>query len=158
MPNTDTPRQLPSPTLHTRRGSKPKHDNQAAQSPSLFTPPILPSFWVIEPSQTLQPPMLPPVRDLLAFLGKAVLLMLLAAASYNVLPTPSPELDPASLAQDFFGTHGPPTWETLRSGHSVSAGTKRSHDYAMEDFFTDMKKRRLAPSYDPGESSCRPYL
>jgi hypothetical protein len=70
-------------------------------------------------------------------------------ASYGVLPTPSPELDQASLAQEFFGNHGHPTWETLRAAHPVSAGTKRSHDYAVEEFFTDMKKRRLAPSYDP---------
>ena len=86
------------------------------------------------------------------FLGKRVLLThLLSDASYGILPTPSPELDHASVAQELFGGHGHPTWDTLRPAHSVSAGTKRSHDYGVEEFFTDMKKRRLAPSYDPRE-------
>jgi hypothetical protein len=66
-----------------------------------------------------------------------------------VLPTPSPELDEAALARDLFGNHGHPSWETLRSAHPISAGTKRSHECAMEDFFTDVKKQRLTPSYDP---------
>ncbi|KAI3622489.1 transcription factor [Moniliophthora roreri] len=41
-----------------------------------------------------------------------------------------------------------PTWEVL--DQPVSAGLKRSydHDYSVDDFFTDMKKRRLNPSYD----------
>ncbi|KAF9787063.1 hypothetical protein BJ322DRAFT_1003326 [Thelephora terrestris] len=71
-----------------------------------------------------------------------------SATSYNVLPTPSPELDEAAFARDLFGNHGPPTWDAPRHTHPVSAGTKRSHDY-MEEFLTDMKKRRLTPSYDP---------
>ena len=54
-----------------------------------------------------------------------------------------------------------PTWEVLRDDPSVpgggsgglgtlgaGAGMKRGHD-SVEDFFTDMKKRRVAPSYDP---------
>jgi hypothetical protein len=86
------------------------------------------------------------------FLGNPVLLthpFPLPDGSYGVLPTPSPELDQASIAQDLFGNHSHPTWDTLRPAPSVSAGTKRSHDYAVEEFFTDMKKRRLTPSYDP---------
>jgi len=44
-----------------------------------------------------------------------------------------------------------PSWEVLRS-EPVSAGSKRSHDdYSVDDFFTDMKKRRVNPSYDPSQ-------
>jgi hypothetical protein len=80
----------------------------------------------------------------------------------GILPTPSPELSPGS-----FGHHGPPgsahelflqnqipSWEVLRQDGStgpVSAGTKRSHDYGVDEFFSDMKKRRVNPSYDPRE-------
>ncbi|EJD03666.1 uncharacterized protein FOMMEDRAFT_145898 [Fomitiporia mediterranea MF3/22] len=56
------------------------------------------------------------------------------------------------------GSIGPlPTWEVLRDdvasnsalgGLGSGVGTKRGHD-SVEDFFTDMKKRRVAPSYDP---------
>jgi hypothetical protein len=44
-----------------------------------------------------------------------------------------------------------PSWEVLRSdgNAAVSAGSKRAHDYSVDDFFTDMKKRRVTPSYDP---------
>ncbi|KAI9444697.1 hypothetical protein H4582DRAFT_1806745 [Lactarius indigo] len=45
-----------------------------------------------------------------------------------------------------------PSWETLRpDGSSApSTGIKRSHDYAVavEDFFQDVKKRRVSPSYN----------
>uniref|UniRef100_D8PS93 Expressed protein n=1 Tax=Schizophyllum commune (strain H4-8 / FGSC 9210) TaxID=578458 RepID=D8PS93_SCHCM len=41
-----------------------------------------------------------------------------------------------------------PQWEVLRPEAHASAGQKRSHDF-MDDFFTDMKKRRVSPSYDP---------
>ena len=74
--------------------------------------------------------------------------------SYGALPTPSPEFDQASIAHDLFGNHTHPAWEALRPAYPVSAGTKRSHDYAVEEFFTDMKKRRLTPSYDPRELFC----
>ena len=50
---------------------------------------------------------------------------------------------------------GLPTWEVLRPDEVSSlgaigagAGMKRGHE-SVEDFFTDMKKRRVAPSYDP---------
>lgn len=46
-----------------------------------------------------------------------------------------------------------PSWEVLRhDGPSgVPVGSKRSHDYGsgVEEFFTDMKKRRVNPAYDP---------
>lgn len=42
-----------------------------------------------------------------------------------------------------------PTWEVLHADDApVSAGSKRSHDYSVDEFFTDMKKRRVTPSYD----------
>lgn len=57
---------------------------------------------------------------------------------------------------------GLPTWEVLRDEPAPGAGTgpsvmipgvtgmKRGHDQdAVEEFFTDMKKRRVSPSYDP---------
>lgn len=46
-----------------------------------------------------------------------------------------------------------PTWDAMRSdGSSVHAGSKRSHDYGVEEFFTDMKKRRVNPAYDGRKS------
>jgi len=43
-----------------------------------------------------------------------------------------------------------PSWEVLRGDQlSASTGSKRRHDYNIDDFFTDMKKRRVNPSYDP---------
>ena len=78
-----------------------------------------------------------------------------------VLPTPSPELGHPSAhvhphqshsSHDvFLPNHPMPSWDTLRNGPgSVPTGSKRAHDgYNVDDFFTDMKKRRVAPSYDP---------
>ncbi|KAF7290493.1 hypothetical protein MKEN_01496300 [Mycena kentingensis (nom. inval.)] len=34
-------------------------------------------------------------------------------------------------------------------GWDATTGSKRSHEYPVEDFFTDIKRRRLGPSYDP---------
>ncbi len=45
-------------------------------------------------------------------------------------------------------------WEVLRDdgtsalSSGAGGGVKRSHDNAVEDFFQDMKKRRVNPSYD----------
>ncbi|KAJ8083748.1 hypothetical protein PM082_002514 [Marasmius tenuissimus] len=74
-------------------------------------------------------------------------------SSHFVLPTPSPELTPAHHYH-----HSPavdpslPTWQVLDQP-PVSAGLKRSYDHAeaynVEDFFSDMKKRRFNPAYDP---------
>ncbi|ESK98081.1 transcription factor [Moniliophthora roreri MCA 2997] len=76
-------------------------------------------------------------------------------SSHFLLPTPSPELAPAhhyphqspTIADVSLQSHLP-TWEVL--DQPVSAGLKRSydHDYSVDDFFTDMKKRRVNPSYD----------
>ncbi|KAI0308314.1 hypothetical protein B0F90DRAFT_1681840 [Multifurca ochricompacta] len=64
------------------------------------------------------------------------------ASHFVALPTPSPEVMHQQTQL--------PSWETLRSdGSSVpSTGIKRSHDYtvAVEDFFQDVKKRRVIPS------------
>ena len=84
----------------------------------------------------------------------------LTAAHLTLLPTPSPELGHptahshshhASSHQMFMQSNQPLTsWDTLRSDSTgVTTGSKRSHDYGVDDFFTDMKKRRVNPSYDP---------
>lgn len=84
---------------------------------------------------------------------------------FGILPTPSPELSPElspgsihhgppSSAHELFLQNQMPSWEVLRQDEStppVSAGTKRSHDYSVDEFFADMKKRRVNPSYDPRE-------
>ncbi|KAF9502430.1 hypothetical protein BDN71DRAFT_1459780 [Pleurotus eryngii] len=69
---------------------------------------------------------------------------------FGILPSPSPELaHHHSPTHDAFLHHQVPAWEVLRpDAGSVPTGSKRSHDYAVDDFFTDMKKRRVMPSYD----------
>ena len=66
-------------------------------------------------------------------------------------------LQPSGIPQQNANLAPLPTWEVLRDdvasnsalgGLGHGAGTKRGHD-SVEDFFTDMKKRRVAPSYDP---------
>jgi hypothetical protein len=44
-----------------------------------------------------------------------------------------------------------PSWDVLRNDPtSVPTGTKRAHDgYNVDDFFSDVKKCRFSPSYDP---------
>ena len=60
---------------------------------------------------------------------------------------------------DAFSQNDLPSWETLPAEDSppVSAGSKRSHDFTAEevvsDFVSDMKKRRLTPSYSPSTAS-----
>ncbi|KAI5121148.1 hypothetical protein M0805_007146 [Coniferiporia weirii] len=95
----------------------------------------------------------------------------------GLLPTPSPELgyshpqaahrgplshthasdvflQPSAVPAHNAIASGLSTWGALRDDASVlesispGAGMKRSHD-AVEEFFTDMKKRRVNPSYDP---------
>ncbi|KAJ3882740.1 hypothetical protein F5051DRAFT_393533 [Lentinula edodes] len=85
-----------------------------------------------------------------------------SASPESSLPTPSPELTPSHhhthhspLHDDLFIHNQLPPWDGLRSDSNavhVSAGSKRSHDndYSVDDFFNDMKKRRVNPSYDPG--------
>jgi hypothetical protein len=53
----------------------------------------------------------------------------------------------------FLPTQQVPQWEVLRTEPSIPTGSKRSHDFSgVEDFFSDMKKRRVNPSYDPRKS------
>ncbi|XP_006454040.1 hypothetical protein AGABI2DRAFT_189365 [Agaricus bisporus var. bisporus H97] len=71
----------------------------------------------------------------------------------GLLPTPSPELvhspaHPNNPSHDMFLS----SWEVSRSeGPSVVAGSKRAHDYGsgVDEFLSDLKKRRVNPSYDP---------
>ncbi|KAL1951129.1 hypothetical protein VTO73DRAFT_278 [Trametes versicolor] len=83
-----------------------------------------------------------------------------SGADFGVLPTPSPELDYAQNASaahsrnQLYRIQPPlPTWEVLpedMQGRSVPvSGAKRSYDYSVDDFFTDVKKRRVTPAYDP---------
>ena len=85
--------------------------------------------------------------------------MLTCRTDFGVLPTPSPELQHSSIhyhspeAHDSYRIQ--PSWEVLRpdgtSGSVSGVGTKRGYDY--DEFFTDVKKRRVNPSYDPRESA-----
>ncbi|RDX51859.1 hypothetical protein OH76DRAFT_1346022 [Lentinus brumalis] len=79
---------------------------------------------------------------------------------FGVLPTPSPELDYApeaiaahSRSQMYRVQPQLPTWEVLADelpNRSVPvSGSKRAFEYTVDDFFTDMKKRRVNPAYDP---------
>ncbi|KAI0778748.1 hypothetical protein BD413DRAFT_464858 [Trametes elegans] len=83
-----------------------------------------------------------------------------SGADFGVLPTPSPELDyapdvaTAHARNQLYRIQPPlPTWEVLPEdvhGRSVPvSGAKRSYDYSVDDFFTDVKKRRVTPAYDP---------
>ncbi|KAJ7651718.1 hypothetical protein DFH06DRAFT_1420569, partial [Mycena polygramma] len=63
----------------------------------------------------------------------------------NFPPTPSPDFSPPPMH------HHSPTDDMFPHNQwdGTTTGSKRSHDYGVEDFFTDMKKRRLSPNYDP---------
>ncbi|KAJ7492395.1 transcription factor PacC [Mycena latifolia] len=66
----------------------------------------------------------------------------------NFPPTPSPDFSPPPMHH----SNHSPTDEMFMQNHGwdgANTGSKRSHDYSVDDFFTDMKKRRLSPSYDP---------
>ncbi|KAL4069788.1 hypothetical protein V8B97DRAFT_2024474 [Scleroderma yunnanense] len=73
---------------------------------------------------------------------------------YTTLPTPSPDLDhhghhSRHLSYDPFPqSHS--SWDDIKSSHAapVHVRNKRSLDYAVDDFFSDMKKRKVNPSYD----------
>ena len=50
-----------------------------------------------------------------------------------------------------------PNWEPLHQSHDmhdhIVTGSKRSHEsISVEDFLLDVKKRKVAPTYDPRES------
>ncbi|KAJ7596788.1 hypothetical protein C8J56DRAFT_850435 [Mycena floridula] len=65
------------------------------------------------------------------------------ADNFGLLPTPSPELS----HQYDQHKYDLPTWQVLRPEANVVAGSKRGHD-EFEEFLSDMKKRRVDPSYD----------
>ncbi|KAI6136456.1 hypothetical protein F5141DRAFT_1208807 [Pisolithus sp. B1] len=76
------------------------------------------------------------------------------APPYAVLPTPSPELDrdvhfsrhvSAPTYHSFSPNHG--SWDDTKTS-SVPARNKRHMEYSVDDFFSDMKKRKVSPSYD----------
>ncbi|KIJ65035.1 hypothetical protein HYDPIDRAFT_88703 [Hydnomerulius pinastri MD-312] len=81
---------------------------------------------------------------------------------YGTLPTPSPELEhnthpsrhlPGS-AYELFLQNQVPSWDGLKSASQTAAvptRNKRSFDYSVDEFFSDMKKRKVNPSYDPRE-------
>jgi hypothetical protein len=68
----------------------------------------------------------------------------------GLLPTPSPEMVPLGMPDFDPGTLG---WAHTQSQPSV--GSKRGYEHVVEDFFTDVKKRRVAPAYD-ARRSCPP--
>ncbi|KAL4252497.1 hypothetical protein ABKN59_002774 [Abortiporus biennis] len=86
-----------------------------------------------------------------------------SSSDFGVLPTPSPDIAHSPIhynaadhnPHELYGMQNQlPSWEVLRSdGSSTSitpgtTGAKRSYDYGMGEFFTDVKKRRVNPSYD----------
>ncbi|KAG6862164.1 hypothetical protein C0995_004246 [Termitomyces sp. Mi166 len=69
-----------------------------------------------------------------------------------ILSTPSPELDHppihhANSHDAFFQNPQLSSWENVQHEASFSTGSKRTHDY-FDEFIFDMKKRKVAPSYD----------
>ena len=80
--------------------------------------------------------------------------LVLTAAHFALLPTPSPELAHSS-AHHHHSSHDPfmsnqiSSWDLRVDQSSIPTGSKRAHDYNVDDFFSDMKKRRVNPSYDP---------
>lgn len=88
-----------------------------------------------------------------------------SSAEYGLLSTPSPEIEQAAVrypSAESAPVRGHPyhlqaqlpTWEVLTVDGSQSrtsgSSSKRTHDeYSVDDFFTDVKKRKVNPSYDP---------
>ncbi|KAF8140453.1 hypothetical protein EV363DRAFT_1579791 [Boletus edulis] len=73
-------------------------------------------------------------------------------------PTGSPDLDQhpprhvTSSTYDLFLHNQVPSWDAHKPQPIPPLRNKRSYDYAVDDFFADVKKRKVAPAYDP-----RPY-
>ncbi|OAX44453.1 hypothetical protein K503DRAFT_729545 [Rhizopogon vinicolor AM-OR11-026] len=72
---------------------------------------------------------------------------------YSVLPTPSPELEPVPhpsrhVPYDVFLQNHAPSWDGVRSDPRAPNRNKRSLEYNVDDFFTEMKKRKVNPAYD----------
>ena len=127
-----------------------------------------PEFVVIQPVLTDSPqslvtkeaeqshtplPVLKVGPSLNAYFSLSQTQFVLTAAHFALLPTPSPELAHApahhhhsSHEQPFIPNNQIPSWDVQSS---IPTGSKRAHDYNVDDFFSDMKKRRVNPSYDP---------
>ncbi|KAG2159632.1 uncharacterized protein EDB93DRAFT_1073496 [Suillus bovinus] len=73
---------------------------------------------------------------------------------YSALPTPSPELEnhPSrhvpNPPYELFLHNQVPSWDSAKSDARASNRNKRSLEYTVDDFFTDMKKRKVNPAYD----------
>jgi len=74
---------------------------------------------------------------------------------YGALPTPSPEFEPhpsrhvpSSSYEPFIHNQAPSSWDGVRSDPRAPNRNKRSFEYNVDDFFTDMKKRKVNPAYD----------
>ncbi|KAG8219637.1 hypothetical protein J3R82DRAFT_592 [Butyriboletus roseoflavus] len=74
--------------------------------------------------------------------------------SQSIPAYPSPDLDnhPSrhlpSSAYDLFLHNQVPSWDAHKS-HPIHPRNKRPGDHPVDDFFADVKKRKVAPSYDP---------
>ncbi|KAI9570392.1 hypothetical protein HD554DRAFT_2085975 [Boletus coccyginus] len=65
---------------------------------------------------------------------------------------PSPDIDQharyvPSSPYDLFLHNQAPSWDSQKS--APPPRNKRAYDHAVDDFFADVKKRKVAPSYDP---------
>ncbi|KAG2045071.1 hypothetical protein BDR03DRAFT_907703 [Suillus americanus] len=73
---------------------------------------------------------------------------------YSALPTPSPELEPhpsrhvPHSSYELFLHNQVPSWDGAKSDARASNRNKRSLEYNVDDFFTEMKKRKVNPAYD----------
>ncbi|KIK94114.1 hypothetical protein PAXRUDRAFT_828323 [Paxillus rubicundulus Ve08.2h10] len=125
------------------RGDAPPH--KGALNKPLSTKPSSPQFNSL-------PPKVPFARAR-PYADSAV-----QGSHYDALPTPSPELEhtthpsrhlPGS-AYELFLQNQVPSWEaTKNSSQNTSAPrNKRSYDYEVDELFSDMKKRKVNPSYD----------
>ncbi|KAG0704399.1 hypothetical protein DFH29DRAFT_912190 [Suillus ampliporus] len=76
---------------------------------------------------------------------------------YSALPTPSPELEPIAhpsrhvphSSYELFLHNQVPSWDGPKPDARASNRNKRSLEYNVDDFFIEMKKRKVNPSYDP---------
>ena len=130
------------------------HCREALTPRSLLTPVLNQKHQSLVLHPILHP--FPIVRSLSCF---SFCIHLITGAYFALLPTPSPELlhTPAHphshhppSAHDIY-LQNQPAWEATRTESLI--GSKRSFDYGVDDFFTDVKKRRVNPSYDPREYS-----
>ncbi|KAG1784182.1 hypothetical protein EV702DRAFT_1057903 [Suillus placidus] len=77
-----------------------------------------------------------------------------ADGHYSALPTPSPELEPhpsrhvPHSSYELFLHNQVPSWDSAKSDARPSNRNKRSLEYSVDDFFTEMKKRKVNPAYD----------